>query len=211
MTEAETRDQPGRLGATFWALWALGLFIAVVAMVAVLAYVKTRMDGMPGTIAGGAAVIGFTLLLVGIAQTPHRIMVARGMERPASKAIQRYLRRFLPAMFGYVVLLLAAVSVWNTYEPTGPLAWAIAIAPALPVLLSVRAIGLLNKEETDEFQRACLSYSYRWATMATLSVCSVYGFLDMFGLVPHVELWAAFPIWALALVPGRLMAKREFG
>jgi hypothetical protein len=112
-------------------------------------------------------------------------------------AYRRYVARFLPAMFAYVFLLMAAVSYADSAEPTGVIAWAVAIAPAIPILFAIRAIFLLPREEDDEYQRDRINRSYAWATGATLMVCTSVGFLDMFGVVPHLELWIAFPMWAI--------------
>jgi len=211
MTTLDDTDTGRRLGPGFWAMWTLAMGATIAALLAAVVYSKTQMTGVASTVAGGASVVVFTLILIGVGMAPRTIRVRRGSESPMRPAMRRYLWRFLPAMLGYVVLLLTASTIWKTYEPSGLLAWIIALSPAAPVLLGVRAIGLLIREETDEVQVARLSYAYRWATMATLSVCTVWGFLEMFGLTPQVELWAVFPIWALALGPGQLIACRQIG
>jgi hypothetical protein len=40
-------------------------------------------------------------------------------------------------------------------------------------------------------------------------VATFYGFLDTFQLVPHVEGWAAVPLWAIGLAVGNLIARRS--
>jgi len=49
-----------------------------------------------------------------------------------------------------------------------------------------------------------------WATGGLLAVATVWGFLEMFGLVPHIESWAAFPIWAVCLAPAQVLARRRY-
>jgi hypothetical protein len=124
---------------------------------------------------------------------------------------RRYMWRFLPAMIGYVIVLMAAIQFWEASKPTGSIAWLIALAPTIPILFVVRAVGLLLKEEDDEYWRARHVFAHTWATNATLAICAVWGFLDMFGLVFDVDLWAVFPIWALCLVPAQLVGRRVLG
>jgi hypothetical protein len=36
-------------------------------------------------------------------------------------------------------------------------------------------------------------------------VCTTVGFLDMFGVVPHLELWVIFPMWAIFMGVARCL------
>ena len=47
------------------------------------------------------------------------------------------------------------------------------------------------------------------ATGLALAVCTVWGFLDQFEVVPHLPLWAAFLIWACCLVPAQFLLQRR--
>jgi hypothetical protein len=184
------------LGAGFWAGWVAGMAAAIGAFVGAI-YLFTQFGSPGGPMVGGAIVVAFTLALIGVAAIPNLVRRKRGFGERMRPAYRRYVARFLPAMFAYVFLLMAAVSYANSAEPTGVIAWAVAIAPAIPILFAIRAIFLLPREEDDEYQRDRINRSYAWATGATLMVCTSVGFLDMFGVVPHLELWIAFPMWAI--------------
>jgi hypothetical protein len=169
------------------------------AFVAAMWWIAPQMEELPGIAMGGAAVLVFTGGLIGLSMIPYRIRQKRGIEGQMRAPYRRYMLRFLPAMLGYVVLLLLAVWYAKQAQPTGALAVVIAIAPALPLLLAIRAIFLLPREEDDEYQRDRLYRVYAFATGGTLAICTVWGFLDMFSVVPHAEMWVAFPIWAMCM------------
>jgi len=40
---------------------------------------------------------------------------------------------------------------------------------------------------------------------------TLWGFLEMFGLAPHLWLWAVFPAWALGLGVGQMANRWVFG
>jgi hypothetical protein len=194
---AEVPEPNVSLGAVFWAAWASGMAATFAAFAAAIWLVFPHLDSLSGNMIAGGIVIVFTLALILVANIPNRVRRKRGFGERVRAPYRRYLRRFLPAMFAYVVLLMAAITYANEAAPTGPMAWAIAIAPAIPILFAIRAIFLLPVEEDDEYMRARIYSSYAWATGATLMVCTTIGFLDMFGVVPHLEMWVAFPMWAI--------------
>lgn len=192
----EAPEPSASLGAGIWAAWASGMG-AIMAAFAGSLYLYIQADSPGGPMVGGLIVIAFTLALIGAANIPNYIRRKRGIGERMREPYRRYMWRFLPAMFVYVILLMAAASFATENNPTGVLAWAIAIAPAIPILFAIRAVVLLPREEDDEYQRARIYLAYAWATGATLMVCTAAGFLDMFGVIPHLELWVVFPMWAI--------------
>jgi len=192
----ESTEPSTRLGAGFWVGWAAGMVAAIGAFAGAL-YLFTQSGSPGGPMVGGVIVIAFTLVLIGIANIPNIVRRNRGFGERMRAPYRRYMWRFLPAMFAYVLLLMAAVSYAKSAEPTGLVAWAVAIAPAIPLLFAIRAIFLLPREEDDEYQRARINSAYAWATGATLMVCTTLGVLDMFDVIPHLELWVIFPMWAI--------------
>ncbi len=127
-----------------------------------------------------------------------------------SAAARTYRRRALLAAGTYMLTLTAAIGLRDQLHPGGVLAYAVAIAPAIPLIGMLIAIGVYLREEPDEFLRAVQAEGCLWATGGTLAIATVWGFLEMFKLVPHVEAWAAFPIWCLLLGPGQIIARRRY-
>lgn len=116
-----------------------------------------------------------------------------------SPAIIAYNRRMLIWSFSYMIALFAAISVYNQWQPKGPILWAIAILPALPILYFVWKLGRYLAEETDEYIRMKQVQAALFATGLLLVLATIWGFLETFGVAPHVPAWAAIPVWAVGL------------
>ena len=117
----------------------------------------------------------------------------------ASSAMARYNRRMLAVSGLYVVGLLGAVWAHDLLKPTGPLAYLIAFAPSVGVLAMIWAMARLLIEETDEYLRYRTIRSYLFGLGTLLTLATVWGFFEQFGLVPHVPNWAAVPVFAIGM------------
>jgi hypothetical protein len=124
-----------------------------------------------------------------------------------SPAIIAYNRRMLIWSFSYMIALFTAISVFNQYSPTGPLLWIIALLPALPIVYFVWVLGRYLAEETDEYIRMKQISAGLFATGVLLMLATIWGFLEMFGVAPHVPSWAAIPVWAIGLGLGHFYNK----
>ena len=116
-----------------------------------------------------------------------------------SAAMGRYNRRMLGAAAIYTVGLFGAIGVNDAFKPAGPLAFVIAFLPSIGVLLMVYAMGRLVAEEEDEYQRHRHIRAALFGLGTLLTLATVWGFFEQFGLVPHVESWAAVPVFAMGL------------
>jgi hypothetical protein len=129
---------------------------------------------------------------------------------PVRPVMRRYMLRFGASMSAYTVLLMGAVSLHDKGLTTGPLGYAIALAPAIAVLCAIASLGLYLAEETDEFLRANLIQSLLWGTGATLGVATVWGFLETFDKAPHVPGWAVVPLFAIAMGVAQILISRRY-
>lgn len=137
-------------------------------------------------------------------------MQSAQQKRRVSPAARRYLWRFLPSMAAYAVVLFASLWLYQHVRLQGPLAYLVAISPAIPVLGAIWAIGMFMSEEEDEFQRKMMIESYLWATGATLAICTGVGFLQTWKLAPDIPLWAVFPLLALCLFPAQAWVRWKY-
>ena len=119
-----------------------------------------------------------------------------------SAANRAYMRRFIPMMLAYVLVLFGVVWINQRYAPSGPTAVILAVLPALPMVGVVWALGRLLVEESDEYLRSLTVRQFMIATGFMLCVTSIWGFLDAFGQVPHVPMYWAFIIWCVGLGVG---------
>lgn len=112
-----------------------------------------------------------------------------------SPAIRRYNRRVLILGALYAVLLLGVSWLFARHLIGGPLAWFAAILPALPILGIFAAIGRYLVEEQDEYVRMMMARQSLIASGFALGVATVWGFLESFGMVGHVEAFYGAVLW----------------
>lgn len=171
----------------FWA----GLYLAGCVAVAALK-LTDAIDGV-------TALILF-LLVMGILVPMVRASARIGC---TSEALRRYNRRVMLASFGYVLGLGIALAVWRTYDLPDPLVFALALLPVLPTFAMIWAMGRYLLEEQDEYLRHRTILAALVATGLVLALGIFWGFLEMFGLVPHVWAWWVLPVWAVGLGIGQ--------
>ncbi|MET3710739.1 hypothetical protein ABIC65_001419 [Sphingomonas trueperi] len=114
-------------------------------------------------------------------------------------AQRRYMWRFLPAMGVYSVVLVACKVAAQAWHPDGTLLFVLALAPALPLLAAIAAIGLYLIEEKDEYLRSRNAIAAIGGLGILLAFTTVWGFLEEGGVVGRFPLWGAFPLWAAGL------------
>lgn len=115
-------------------------------------------------------------------------------------AARRYLLRLGGAMGLYVVTLAVAVKLFRSpTPPEGVLKYAVAVAPGLPILAAIWAMGRYIVELPDEYQRLRLAIACLWATGLTLGLCTVWGFLQNFAAVPGPPLYGVFIMFMIFL------------
>jgi hypothetical protein len=114
-----------------------------------------------------------------------------------SPAVRRYLVRLACSMIAYIATLWLALRFVDS--ASGPLAYALAILPGLSVAGMFWAIGRLMIEEQDEYQRMLFVRQSLVATGFTLSIVTIWGFLENFNLVQHVDAFFVAILWFIGL------------
>ncbi len=132
------------------------------------------------------------------------------MQAYKSPAAKRYLRRFLPTMVAYVLIILGVSWAFEHLRPTGPLAWALAVLPAIPILGVIAIMGLYLKDEADEFQRNVLVEAMIWGVGLTLAVMTVWGFLELYAGAPKLPSFFAFPIFCAGMGLAQPFVRRRY-
>ena len=127
------------------------------------------------------------------------------MARYKSPAMRRYLTRLGVLMTIYMITLFAAVYLFRHDLVSGPIAYPLAILPALPIIGVFWAVMRLLVEEPDEFLRMLQVRQALIATGFCLTVTTIWEFLQNFDLVPpgNGGFGAAF-FWFIGLGVGAL-------
>ena len=128
----------------------------------------------------------------------------------ASPAMTRYTKRSMIWAMAYVVAIGIAITVKNQLAPEGPLLWIAAVLPSLPIIYFIWALGRYLVEEEDEYLRHRAVNAALFGLGLVLAFGTVWGFLETFGVAPHVWGWWVVPIWAIGLGIGQgWMALRD--
>lgn len=128
----------------------------------------------------------------------------------ASPALRQYNRRILLLSVVYAICLFAAVYAFTRHLLDGsPLAWIVALAPAIPVIGFFVTIGRYLIEERDEYLRDQMVRQSLIATGFAMSVATAWGFLENFGLVGHVYAYYVAILWFFGLGLGACVLRLQ--
>lgn len=129
-----------------------------------------------------------------------------------SPATRRYMIRMAVLMSVYLIALFAAVRIFRRTDIAGVPAYALAIAPALPIIGVFWAVMRFLIEEPDEFIRMLLVRQCLVATGFCLTVMTIWEFLQNFDLLPpgNGGFGAAF-FWFAGLGIGAIYNKVTMG
>ncbi|QMW22221.1 hypothetical protein [Sandaracinobacteroides saxicola] len=133
------------------------------------------------------------------------------MSSPRSSAQRRYLKRFGISTICYVLTLALASRLIGQGQAEGPLLWLLAMLPGLSLVGVFWAIARLLLEETDEYQRLLLVRQSLVASGFALSIATVWGFLENFRLVPHIDSYWVAILWFTGLGLGSIWNRMTLG
>jgi hypothetical protein len=128
-----------------------------------------------------------------------------------SPAFKRYNRRVIWLSLFYAIFLLAAVYGFKHQLLAGPIAYVAALMPALPIVGIFFAMGRYLLEEQDEYLRMLLVRQSLWASGFALSLATMWGFLESFDMVGHIDSYYVAVVWFGGLGFGSLMNKWTVG
>jgi hypothetical protein len=181
-----TEVRQGRPG-----LW-IGLFLASAGTIAAL-----KLTDAINASTGFILFAGATGLLIPYARSMSRRPGAAG------PAVVRYTKGIAATTMLYVLGLGVAITLDRRMDLAGATAFLIALLPAIPILGMIWVMGRYLVEEQDEYLRHKAMIASLVGLGLVLSVGSFWGFLETFGLVPHVPGWWAVPIWAIGMGLGQ--------
>jgi len=101
-------------------------------------------------------------------------------------AQKRYLARFFPVMALYVASVVGVSFLFILAPPVGVARYAVALLPALPIIGVFYVLGRYLLEETDEFLRLRQVMALLVGGGLTLSLCAIWGFLEIYAHAPAV-------------------------
>ena len=126
-------------------------------------------------------------------------------------AWKRYNWRVVWLSLLYAAALLIAVYGFKHHLLSGDLAYGVAVLPALPIIGIFAAIGRYLVEEHDEYVRMLMVRQTLWASGFALSLATIWGFLESFGLAGHIESYYIAVAWFFGLGLGGVINKLTLG
>ena len=128
-----------------------------------------------------------------------------------TSAWKRYNWRLIWLSLLYCAFLLPAVYGFKHQLVPHSVIYLVAILPALPIIGIFAAIGRYLVEEQDEYVRTLMVRQTLWASGFTLSLATIWGFLDNFGLVGHIDGYWIVVVWYFGLGIGGIVNKMTLG
>ena len=126
-------------------------------------------------------------------------------------AQRRYTMTVIVLSIAYMLILFAVVYLFNNNPPKGAAAYAAAVLPAIPIIGIFVAIGRYLLDEKDEYIRSLMVRQTLWASGFAVSVATIWGFLESFETVGHIEAFYVAVLWFLGLGVGSLMNRLTLG
>jgi len=128
------------------------------------------------------------------------------MKNPVQR---RYvIRCWIGALLVVLLTLVAALS-FRVAHLRGPLMYPMATLPALPIIWVLIETGRYLAEEKDEFQRNVLVQCLLGGIGGTLALTTVWGNLEHFAQVPHLDLILIYAIfWFFAALTYPVVYRR---
>jgi len=127
-----------------------------------------------------------------------------------SVSARRYLTRLAATMAFYLISLFLAEYVIEDLGVTGPIAILCATLPGLAFAGVVWIFGALIVEEKDEFIRLLHVRQGLIATGITLTCAAVWGFLERYFIVEHLEAFWWPTIWCFGVGIGAVFNKIKY-
>lgn len=126
-------------------------------------------------------------------------------------ARRRYTYRIAICMVGYVSTLFLADWLIDQRGITGAPALVAALVPALFVAGVFWALARLLVEETDEYRRLLLVRQLLIGSGITLTIVTIWGFWENFGLVGHIDAFYIAALFFVGMGIGGLVNKLTLG
>jgi len=123
----------------------------------------------------------------------------------------RNLKRTGVIMAVYLAGILAAQYLIERQGVSGPLAYSLALVPGFAMAALFWSGGEAIAETDDEFMRMLAVRQHLIAAGFAMSVASVWGMLEMFELVEHINPFFIVVPWAVGIFVGMIVNRITHG
>lgn len=141
------------------------------------------------------------LPMIPLVRAANRQALEQGCTGPA---IQRYTQGIAVTSFLYVAGLGLGMFLFKNLHLGIAATALVAMLPVLPTLAMIGVMGRYLREETDEYLRHRAVMAALVGLGFVLVLGSFWGFLETFGVAPHVWAWWVMPVWAIGMGAGQV-------
>jgi len=128
---------------------------------------------------------------------------------PKNSAVRRFVFRVVASVSANIVLTIFVASCFDEFHPHGPLAYLLAVLPAVAILGYIVALGLFLVEEKDEFQRNVFIQTLLCGIGGTLVFMEVWGSLETYMHIRHFPTtWTFTLFWIFCGISSPLLLRR---
>lgn len=146
-----------------------------------------------------------------LAKAGLNAMANAGKQGLPGGAMRSYLQRMLVVSIAYVGAVFAASSLIEEGDPVTFVSVLIALVPGVAVVGYFYAMGRYVTEQQDEFLKMLMVRQSLIATGLAFSAASIWGFLESFGQVPHLDAYWWPILWFFGLGIGAIANRVQFG
>lgn len=183
----ECSGEPRKGGLAAWN-WAFVLALAALALL--------RIFDVIGNLAAHVGAIAVICCAIPLAISANRRAREKGCTSPA---LERYNKGIAVTSVAYVVGLGVAMVIYKNHELSLMMRAAITLLPVVPTLALIRVVVRYVGDETDEYLRHRFVMASLAGIATVLVLGTVWGFLEVFAVVPHVWAWWVLPVWAIGM------------
>lgn len=127
------------------------------------------------------------------------------------EAQRAYIKRVAIFSSLYLVVFAIQIAVLKAGDPPMALRAALSVLPGLAVVGIFWAIGRLIVEEQDEFLRMLIVRQALIATGFALGAATIWGFLEVGGVVPHLDAYWVAVVWFFGQFIGAASNRITYG
>jgi hypothetical protein len=125
-------------------------------------------------------------------------------------AVRRFYSRIAATTSAYIALTVVIALYFYKFRPHGPLAYVLAVLPAVAILGNIIAVGLYLIEDKDEVQRSVMVELLLWGLGGVLVFTSAWGLLETFTHIRHFNPTYTYTVFWIFVGVGVPFLQRKY-
>lgn len=184
------------------------IWFAIFAIYLVAAIVALGMSDIDNPLIANGIIL---ISMIFLCKAGLNAMANAGQRGAVGSSLRTYLLRMLIVSVTYVGSMFAASTLISEGDPITLFSVLLAVIPGLAVVGYFYAMGRYMAEQEDEFLKMLMVRQSLIATGIAFSAASIWGFLESFGQVSHLDAYWWPIIWFFGIGIGAIVNKVQYG